>query len=124
MVTNNQMIGSAMRMKEFEGQKPYRPPNEYAEKDIATKYDMSFLYSRESERIGEGVPLSDNKVRAEGGLEQRGGWREGRLERRNAEAKICLIKATATSRPLAPRHLKAPSFLWTRFARPLCSPYN
>ncbi|GMH50718.1 hypothetical protein TrRE_jg5097 [Triparma retinervis] len=62
MVTNNQMIGAAMRMKEFEGKKPYRPPNEYAEKDIATKYDMSFLYSRESERIGEGVPLSDNKL--------------------------------------------------------------
>ena len=30
--------------------------------DLANNYDMSFLYSRESECIGEGVPLSDNKL--------------------------------------------------------------
>ncbi|GMH75752.1 hypothetical protein TL16_g06862 [Triparma laevis f. inornata] len=62
MVTNNQMIGASLSAKEFEGKKPYRPENEIAKRDIATKYDMSFLYSRESERIGEGVPLSDNKL--------------------------------------------------------------
>ena len=62
MVTNNQMIGASLSAKEFGGKKPYRPKNEIAAKDIATKYDMSFLYSRESERIGEGIPLSDNKL--------------------------------------------------------------
>ena len=60
MVTNNQMIGAALQMKDFEAPKPYRPANE--RQDLAAKYDMSFLYSRESERIGEGVALSDSKL--------------------------------------------------------------
>lgn len=60
MVTNNQMIGASVKMKDFEANAPYRPVDE--RKDIAKKYDMSFLFSRESSNFGTGVPLSDNKL--------------------------------------------------------------
>jgi len=60
MVTNNQMIGASVQMKDFDCAQPYRPVDR--RQDIAKKYDMSFLYSRESSRFGEGIDISDNKL--------------------------------------------------------------
>ena len=60
MVTTTQQIGCAMEPKDFQSSRPYRPMDERV--DIANKYDMSFLYSRESEQIGKGVEMSDNKL--------------------------------------------------------------
>ena len=66
MVTNNQMIGCAMKLKEFDMDTPYRPPpapNPNAPKFPMGDMSMTFLYSRESSRFGSGVaPTSDSKL--------------------------------------------------------------
>jgi hypothetical protein len=47
------MIGGEIKMREFDSPAVYKPKTD--RNDLAKKYDMSFLYSRESERIGTGI---------------------------------------------------------------------